>query len=381
MNPAAWRVGVFALIGTMLLVVALVLVGGHWFTRTEPARVRFAASVQGLQQGAPVVFRGVRVGRVEDIGLAPPGPGGVLVPVTLSLETGLLRGLLAEPPAGDAPVVPPLIAQGLVARLASPSLLTGLSIVELDFASVPGALAMPAGAGSGSQSPARPPDQARGPAAAPRSGPPLIPSAPDRLQSLQAQLEGVDLAELVRDLQTSARAVRTMLSDPQAMTALARAADAAGAVQQLAERLQRELPQLAGDGRRVLGETRGVLGETRGVLGDARRAIDDTRGALVEQTLPDMRTASRRAAEAAAQLQSLAAEAPAALTELRQASAEIGRAARVLQEAVAEDGGTRQNADRALQDVSRAARAVRALVEQLEQQPDALIRGRATADP
>ncbi len=374
MNPAAWRVGVFALIGTVLLVVALVLVGGHWFTRTEPARVRFAASVQGLQQGAPVVFRGVRVGRVEDIGLAPPGPGGVLVPVTLSLDTGLLRGLLVEPPAGDAPVVPPLIAQGLVARLASPSLLTGLSIVELDFASVPGAVAMPAGAGSGSQSPARPPDQARVPAVAPRAGPPLIPSAPDRMQSLQAQLEGVDLAGLVRDLQTSVRAVRTMVSDPQAMTALARAADAAGAVQQLAERLQRELPQLAGDGRRV-------LGETRGVLGDARRAIDDTRGALVEQTLPDVRTASRRAAEAAAQLQSLAAEAPAALTELRQASAEIGRAARVLQEAVAEDGGVRQNAERALQDVSRAARAVRALAEQLEQQPDALIRGRATADP
>lgn len=374
MNPAAWRVGVFALIGTVLLVVALVLVGGHWFTRTEPARVRFAASVQGLQQGAPVVFRGVRVGRVEDIGLAPPGPGGVLVPVTLSLETGLLRGLLAEPPAGDAPVVPRLIAQGLVARLASPSLLTGLSIVELDFASVPGAVAMPAGAGSESQSPARPPDQARVPAVAPRAGPPLIPSAPDRMQSLQAQLEGVDLAGLVRDLQTSVRAVRTMVSDPQAMTALARAADAAGAVQQLAERLQRELPQLAGDGRRV-------LGETRGVLGDARRAIDDTRGALVEQTLPDVRTASRRAAEAAAQLQSLAAEAPAALTELRQASAEIGRAARVLQEAVAEDGGVRQNAERALQDVSRAARAVRALAEQLEQQPDALIRGRAAADP
>ncbi|HOA95198.1 MAG TPA: MlaD family protein [Quisquiliibacterium sp.] len=374
MNPAAWRVGAFALIGTVLLVVALVLVGGHWFTRTEPARVRFAASVQGLQQGAPVVFRGVRVGRVEDIGLAPPGPGGVLVPVTLSLETGLLRGLLVEPPAGDAPVVPPLIAQGLVARLASPSLLTGLSIVELDFASVPGAVAMPAGAGSGSQSPARPPDQARVPAVAPRAGPPLIPSAPDRMQSLQAQLEGVDLAGLVRDLQTSVRAVRTMVSDPQAMTALARAADAAGAVQQLAERLQRELPQLAGDGRRV-------LGETRGVLGDARRAIDDTRGALVEQTLPDVRTASRRAAEAAAQLQSLAAEAPAALTELRQASAEIGRAAGVLQEAVAEDGGVRQNAERALQDVSRAARAVRALAEQLEQQPDALIRGRATADP
>ncbi|HQN10696.1 MAG TPA: MlaD family protein [Quisquiliibacterium sp.] len=374
MNPAAWRVGVFALIGTVLLVAALVLVGGHWFTRTEPARVRFAASVQGLQQGAPVVFRGVRVGRVEDIGLAPPGPGGVLVPVTLSLDTGLLRGLLVEPPVGDAPVVPPLIAQGLVARLASPSLLTGLSIVELDFASVPGAVAMPAGAGSGSQSPARPPDQARVPAVASRAGPPLIPSAPDRMQSLQAQLEGVDLAGLVRDLQTSVRAVRTMVSDPQAMTALARAADAAGAVQQLAERLQRELPQLAGDGRRV-------LGETRGVLGDARRAIDDTRGALVEQTLPDVRTASRRAAEAAAQLQSLAAEAPAALTELRQASAEIGRVARVLQEAVAEDGGVRQNAERALQDVSRAARAVRALAEQLEQQPDALIRGRATADP
>ena len=76
MNPRAWRVGLFAVVGTIVLAAVLVLLGGQWFVRTEPAQMRFAVSVWGLQPGAPVVFRGVRVGQVSGIGLAPPGPQG-----------------------------------------------------------------------------------------------------------------------------------------------------------------------------------------------------------------------------------------------------------------------------------------------------------------
>jgi len=81
MRPLAWRVGLFALLGLALLLAAIIG-STRWFAATESASMRFDSSVFGLQVGAPVVFRGVRIGQVTAFGLAPLGPGGVSVPVT-----------------------------------------------------------------------------------------------------------------------------------------------------------------------------------------------------------------------------------------------------------------------------------------------------------
>ena len=70
----AWRVGAFALLSLVLLATAIVLLaGGRWWTPTDAAVMRFAHSVYGLKPGAPVVFRGVQLGTVSSIGLAPLG--------------------------------------------------------------------------------------------------------------------------------------------------------------------------------------------------------------------------------------------------------------------------------------------------------------------
>ena len=82
MKGAAWRVGLFTLAGLGVLALAVVLVGGHWFVARESALMRFSTSVYGLQVGAPVVFRGVRIGLVKTVQLASAGPATVAVPVT-----------------------------------------------------------------------------------------------------------------------------------------------------------------------------------------------------------------------------------------------------------------------------------------------------------
>lgn len=345
MNARAWRVGLFALVGVALFAVALVLLGGQWFVRTEQARMRFAVSVWGLQPGAPVVFRGVRVGQVTGIGLAPPGPQGPLLPVTVELERELLQGLLPVAAAPTEPVVPALVAQGLVARLASQSLLTGLLYVELDL-TPRGGRPMPA-----------PEDTT--------AGPPLIPTEPTRLQSLQAQLEGFDLAGLGADLREVAASLRILLAEPRARQSLARAGDAATALQALAVRLERELPPL--------------LQEARGAVGEGRQA-------MTGQVLPGWQRALEAIAVAAGEVEGLARAArPAvggaqdAFAEARGAAAELARASNALRQAVGEEAPLRIGAERAFEDVSRAARALRELAELLERQPDALLRGRRQA--
>ena len=331
---AAWRVGAFAVAGLAALATAVVLVGGRWFAAREQAVLSFQSSVYGLNAGAPVVLRGVRVGPVVAVGLAPAGPQGLSMPVTAEFDREQLAGVLG-PAAAAGPLVPQLVAQGLVGRLATQSLLTGLLYVDLDL------------------DPAR---RIAGAVPAAVAGLPRIPTEATRLQTLQAQLEGLDLAQIGRDLAQIASSTRALLADAQGQKLLARAADALQSVQALARRVEAEVGPLARS--------------TEATLAEARRQLARS-GSAVDQ-------AAIQVAAAASQVQALGGDIAPAARSLRQAGEEITRTASVLREAAAEDSALRLGSERALQDLSRAARSLRELGDLLERHPDALLRGRAT---
>ena len=341
MRPIAWRVGLFALAGLVLLSLAIALVGGRWFAEREHAVMRFDDSVFGLQIGAPVVLRGVRVGQVSSIGFAPAASGGLAVPVSAEFDRALLIELveLVDAAGGkaDGQPVATLVAQGLVARLAMQSLLTGQLYIDLDFDTL------------------RVTEMRPGPApgaVTTSTGPATIPTAPTRLQTLQAQLEGLDLAQMGSDVAAVAASMKQLLAGPEPSRALARTADAAAALERLAVRLEADVVPLA---RR-----------TESALAESQRAMQQ------------VGQGAQQVAAAASQVQALAVGGVPMVTEVQRTAVELGRAAAALREAAAEDSALRLNADRALQDVSRAARSLRELSEMLERQPDALLRGRAT---
>ncbi len=67
------KLGLFAVAGALALVIALGTVTFALGEETARYDVYFAESVQGLPLGAPVKFRGVTVGTVEEIDVAPDG--------------------------------------------------------------------------------------------------------------------------------------------------------------------------------------------------------------------------------------------------------------------------------------------------------------------
>ena len=337
MRPIAWRVGLFALLGVALLLAAIVG-STRWFEATEPARMRFDGSVFGLQTGAPVVFRGVRVGQVSAFGLAPLAPGGVSVPVTAAFDRALLRELLGTAAGESTSPVAALVARGLVARLATQSLLTGQLYVELDI------------------------DPARAGATVPTSGAdalPLIPTEPTRLQTLQAQLQGLDLAQIGQDLALLARSARQLMAGPQPERVLVRTAEAAQALERLAQRLEREIGPLGASARQALAGTQRSMAQ----VGQGAQQVGAAASAVQAQV--------RGVAQG---LQPLTAQ-------LQRTAEELALAAATLREAAAVDSGLRLGADRALQDISRAARSLRELSDTLEAHPDLLLRGRGPAAP
>lgn len=94
----------------------------------------FDSSVRGLNVGAPVEFRGIRVGAVRDIRLQlDPETVDYRIPVRLEIEPErMLDSATLEEHAPEA-ILQRLVDEGLRARLQTSSLLTGQLFVELDM--------------------------------------------------------------------------------------------------------------------------------------------------------------------------------------------------------------------------------------------------------
>ena len=106
-----------------------------------PYLLLFSDSVRGLSEGAPVDFRGVRIGTVIGVSFKYlPNDPQRRVPVLIQIDPGLITDLPNESTEPAEKFVAQAVAKGLRASLKTGSYLTGQMYVDLDFdESVPAA--------------------------------------------------------------------------------------------------------------------------------------------------------------------------------------------------------------------------------------------------
>jgi paraquat-inducible protein B len=129
-------IGAFVLGAVMLAVVAVVLIGsGHFLRRTAPFVLYFPGSVNGLRIGAPVKFRGVEIGAVEDIRLQLQSDQSVSrIPVIIGIDPEKITSLGAsETILNSQAEYKSAIDAGLRAQLQTESFVTGVLFVALDY--------------------------------------------------------------------------------------------------------------------------------------------------------------------------------------------------------------------------------------------------------
>ncbi len=333
---SALRIGVFTVLGLALLVTAVVAVfGARLFTSTERAVMHFSGSIYGLQLGSPVVFRGVRVGSVRSMQVSSEG-GRFSVPVEADLDRALLQTITGKQGGADADALFTLVSQGLAAQLATQSLLTGQLYVDLDLRMPPGK------------------------AQRDSEGRVEIPTALTRFQSLQQQLDRVDVNRMSQDLAATLAAARGLVAGPELKQTLAELAQASASLARLASALDKRVPALADSATGALRQA----GEASARVGGAAERVSG---------------AADRVGAAADRADTLLQPGSPMVASVQQAADELARTAAALRAATGDESASVQSVQRAMGDVSRAARAVRALADQIEQQPQSLIRGREPA--
>jgi paraquat-inducible protein B len=113
-------------------VTAIIVFGsGMFFKQSDKYILFFDGSVKGLSEGAPVVFRGVKIGNVSSVSLIYDEKAKeVLIPVIIDVELSRVKGV---PDKFGYPDYMMLVKQGLRAKLEIQNFITGQLMIGLDF--------------------------------------------------------------------------------------------------------------------------------------------------------------------------------------------------------------------------------------------------------
>ncbi|MCX5808119.1 MAG: MlaD family protein [Proteobacteria bacterium] len=126
-------IGAFVIGAISLAVIAVVIFGsGRFFAKKLRLVMYFEGSVAGLNVGAPVVFRGVKIGSVTHIILRFEAKDvSFIIPVYVELEPRKI--VTTEKVTDTEKLYQTLIEKGLRATLELQSMVTGLLMIDLDF--------------------------------------------------------------------------------------------------------------------------------------------------------------------------------------------------------------------------------------------------------
>ena len=320
MKRHAFLVGAFVLLALVLVVAGvLTLNKSGWFTTRHKAVVYFDDSVKGLYIGAPVTFRGVKMGEVTRIGVEVNQQTLVArIPVTLTLGTESL-----QMDSGSGQIheldLPELVRRGLRARLFLQSVVTGQTAIELDFRpDLPGRLL------AGGKGPI-----------------PEIPTMQDKLDVLINQLQELPLAEMMNELRQTMRTLNDTLKTSQvAIDKTSQQLNATGVqARQTLVTADEALKAVPAQTTPTFPALQHFTHPTRGTVTQMQPAL--------QQTLQETRLAAEGARRA---MQDLAAVA-------------------------APGSPLRTDVNSAVSDLSQAARSLRSFADQVEREPNSLIFG------
>jgi len=259
-------IGAFLLGATALLVAGLMVFGGgRFFTETVTYVAYFPETVSGLNDGAPVNFRGVKVGVVRRIEVQLDAQDlSVTIPAYLQLQQHRIREIGGTIPEGD--LIAELIERGLRAQLQLQSIVTGQLSVQLDI--------LP-------DRPARFVD--------PVGEFPEMPTIPSTMQEFAETMESISIQDMVDDARQVLVGLKKLINSPELAEILTgvnefvnseeligvvrHADEAIGDIQTLVSNIDGHVGNLSNNAEYTLSEANETLRGIQGTLDAARQSL------------------------------------------------------------------------------------------------------------
>jgi paraquat-inducible protein B len=133
------RIGAFVILSFLLLITGIMVFGGgRLFRNKNTAIVYFDGSLQGLNLGAPVAYRGITIGDVKEIQIdVDAATYQITVPVLISLNPDKVINVAGKDSKENNPDINTFLKtmcdRGLRATLKTQSLLTGKLYIDLSI--------------------------------------------------------------------------------------------------------------------------------------------------------------------------------------------------------------------------------------------------------
>lgn len=310
-------IGAFIVGAILLVFIALLFFsGGRFFADKKRVVMYFEGSVQGLQVGAPVKLKGVVLGEIIDISINFERDNKTVY--TAVIADLVMKRINSNGVNVEEDFFEEAIQSGLRAQLNFQSFLTGLLYVELDFY----------------------PDSDLTLYAIQKEHQ-EIPTIGTSFEEISRTFQELDLKGLVHNLNNLTEQVSNMVANGQVAETLSSFNRLATSLEQTSGNADKEIARLS---------------------------------AKMDTTLTELNTLIK---QLNAQTPDMLASLKSSLEELDKSMQSFDQAAANIEHTFSEDAPLINQLTRTLEDISRSSQAFRSLSETLEQQPEALLRGRS----
>jgi len=337
-NPTV--IGAFVLGATILIVVGLLIWGGTGLFKSKYHVVMyFDSAVTGLQKGAPVMLRGVRVGEVTDVNMRW---GNWLATVYADFEPDTLKGV--RPGDLDDALTRVVQERNLRAQLRMQSFVTGVLYVALD--DFPGTPIVLRGLDKNVRE---------------------VPTVPTDIEKWTAKIEKIadalaslPLDELARSLIATVDEAKRILKSPEVASALKNLEgvlrDGRGLVRRadtLAANVNAQVGPLSGDLQATLKSAQATLADAPALVADVRRVV-----AKIDTQIEPLLVSLKKSSDTAG-------------TTLERAQVTLAGVDGTLNQ----DSALGYELAKSLQELRETLRALGSLADYLERNPNALLYG------
>ena len=352
-------IGAFVIGAAALIVVAIVVFGSGRFFQERRTHVSFfEGSVRGLRIGAPVAFRGVTIGTVTDIKVKFITEDMTFrIPVFYEIQPDRFSGLSDELDKDSGELVKKLIKRGLRAQLGTQSLVTGQKYVNLDF--YPDApLNKMADQIPGFREKYKYYQE--------------FPTTPTSFQRIEKALDELPLTEIIEEARSALKGIERTVNSPEIGDSLKYLRQTMHDMREMVRHMDAKIDPLANAMEETVRDVQILVKNTDRKVNTLSTSIEQTSDSA-RATLDDARKLIRNVDGQIDPLGSnMVKAAQDAQAALQQAEATLA----TLEELTTENSVFRYRLTVALEEFSAAARSFRALADFLEQNPDAILRGR-----